>query len=100
MKPRNPARREFIRSVTGASISISSVLVQIKPEFFNTVAEKISALPGTEVQWQAPENNKLIFLLETESDATTLQCIHEVSALKGVITVDLTYNYSGDESNG
>ena len=100
-KPPPLSRRAFLRAAVAAPTHISSVIVRVKPARAAAVAAAAAKLPGGEVAWQSPDGAKLVLLLEADSDAALLRQINALSAISGVMTVDLTYAYQeGDVGHG
>ena len=78
--------------------TISSVLVQARPEEHARLEPLISALPGTGVH-ASTGAGKLVVVIETPSDAELVRRIDEIGALPGVLGVNLVFHHTEPEES-
>lgn len=93
------ARRGFLRRAAGLdapSAAVAGVVVRALPRHFAEVSAAISAMPNVEIPWQSADAGKIAVVLEADGDEAVLRQIESISALRGVVTADLSYAGNGD----
>ncbi|MBO1916335.1 chaperone NapD [Providencia rettgeri] len=73
-----------------------SLIVQVKSERLSTVAEEINQLSNCEVALSAPDNGKLIVVVEGQG-RTLLDTIDLVRDIDGVLDVSLVYHQQEEQ---
>ena len=73
------------------TIHISSLVVHVRPDRCAAVRSAIAALDGAEVHGGTAEG-KLVVVLETQSEAETLDRIAAINDMPGTIAASLIYH--------
>lgn len=73
------------------SISISSVLVNAKPEWIGRVQEGLATLPGVEVH-AVTEDGRLIVTIEASFDQSVANTFEAINQLPGVLAASMVYH--------
>lgn len=84
---------------SGPEFTISSVLVQARPDDLARLEPRIAALPGTSVH-ASGGTGKLVAVIETPSDAELVLRIDEIGALPGVLSVNLVFHHTEPANEG
>ncbi|ENU1226288.1 MULTISPECIES: chaperone NapD [Providencia] len=80
-----------------SNYQVCSLIVQVKSERLSTVAEEINQLSHCEVAISAPENGKLIVVVEGQGSRTLLDTIDLVRDIDGVLDVSLVYHQQEEQ---
>ncbi len=72
-------------------VHISSLVVHCRPAQAAEVAERILALPGTEIHGGV-EQGKLILVLETSTEGEIVERLNTVQLLDGVLAATLVFH--------
>lgn len=78
-----------------AEVHISSLVVQARPETLDDVVAGIDALGQAEVHGR-DDAGKLIVVLETENDGGIREAVDAISALAGVLSVNMVFHQIED----
>lgn len=70
---------------------VSGVVVHGRPERLPAIAQAIGALDGAEVHAMA--EGRMVVTIETPSEAATLQRIHEIGLIDGVMATTLAFHH-------
>jgi nitrate reductase NapD len=96
-------RRKFINGrwtttpkVTGSTIEIASILVQVRPDRLSNVAQAIAELPGTEIYSRSPKG-KLVVVVEAADVGGIGDILNAISLLPNVLTAALVFHGSDDD---
>ena len=73
------------------AVHISSLVVHVRPERCAAVRVQIAALDGAEVH-AGTEDGKLVVVLETTTEAETLERIAAINDMQGTIAASLIYH--------
>ncbi len=82
----------FDRSSRDSEMNISSLVVDVRPEFLPSVLSAFEPWPGVEVQRASGPEGKLIVILEAETDKDTADTFSRINALEGVMSVAMVYH--------
>jgi nitrate reductase NapD len=96
-------RRKFINGrwtatpkVTGSTIEIASILVQVRPDRLSNVAQAIAGLPGTEIYSRSPKG-KLVVVVEAADVGGIGDILNTISLLPNVLTAALVFHGSDED---
>lgn len=80
-------------------VHISSLVLHVKPELFQSVNDELSQYPQAEISGCDATAGKLVIVLETDSMGEVKQAIADFEACEGVLTVTMVYHHAeSDES--
>lgn len=103
-------RRQFIRERLVPGIKnptntfleppkvVSSLILQIRPEFLESVCSTVAKLPYAEVHGDDGKS-KAVVVLETDSDAELSEFMSMAAEFPGVINVCMVFHHSDASSN-
>ncbi len=72
-------------------MNLSSLIVDVRPEYLPSVRAVLDAWPGVETPAGTPEG-KLIVTVETETDLETTDIFSRINAVEGVMSVAMVYH--------
>lgn len=78
-----------------ASMHISSLVVQARPERLDEVSKAIITRGG-EIPASDPDG-KLVVVLETESEQTITDFLNEVAVMQGVLSANLVFHHIDEQ---
>ena len=73
------------------SISISSVLVNARPDLLKQAQQALEALPGVEVH-AVTEDGRLIVTIEASFDQSVANTFEAINQLPGVLSASMVYH--------
>lgn len=73
------------------SISISSVVVNARPEMIKHVLNGLNALPGVEVH-VVSDDGRIIVTIESDSDQTVADTFQVINRQRGVLSASMVYH--------
>lgn len=82
---------------SGETVHISSLIVQVRPEYMDAVVEKIGSYSDAEVNLTSPKG-KIVMTMETQNRHLVTDCIEELEQLDGVINAVLVF-HQAEEAN-
>jgi len=96
---RDVDRREFLNGrwptrvagQVGTTAEIASILVQVRPERLDAVAQAIELLPGTEIHGRSPQG-KLVVVIEAADVGTIGVTLNAISSMPHVLTAALVFH--------
>jgi nitrate reductase NapD len=74
---------------------IASILVQVKPERLEAAAERISALPNTEIYSRDPKG-KLVVVIEASDVGKIGSTLNTISLMPDILTAALVFHGTDD----
>ena len=83
------------RALIGGEVlpgTISSLVVQARPELSPAVARAIDTIPGAEVDGD-PAGRKIVVVLETSDDGELSDRMSRIADLHGVLSVNLVFHH-------
>lgn len=77
---------------------VSSLVVQVRAEFIDSVKLTLQAMPNTEIHGEKLEEGKLVVVMEADKEKDLVSRMESVQTLEGVMAVSLIYSQR-DEPN-
>lgn len=71
---------------------VSSLVVQVRPEFLSAVKATLTAMPYTEIHGEKLEEGKLVVVMEADKERDLVDRMESVQTLEGVMAVSLIYS--------
>jgi nitrate reductase NapD len=81
--------------MTEAMLHIASAVVKVRPADQHAVAERITALAGTDVV--AIDQGRIIVVLETADQHVISDTLNYIAGLEGVLSATLVFEHSEPE---
>lgn len=72
-------------------MNISSLVVDVRPEYIPAFRATVGEWPGVEIQADTPEG-KMILTIETDDDTDTTHTFSRINAMDGVMSVAMVYH--------
>lgn len=79
------------------NVHLSNLLVHVRPEALASLKEDIGRWDGVDIQTAAAD--KVVVILETDSEAQILEQMDRINALPGVISAVLVYHHFSGQSS-
>jgi nitrate reductase NapD len=79
-------------------LHVSSAVVMAWPEYSDTVAHRIAAMPDTEVAYA--EGSRIIVVMEARDGGEIGARLAEISAIEGVLAANLAFEHTETPTSG
>jgi len=72
---------------------LSSILVYIKPEFFEQTYSRLSAFPFLKIYYQCENSGRLVLVQQHDSTEDQIQGLNSIKTTDHVVSADLIYHF-------
>lgn len=79
-------------------MNYSGILVMGKPQNIQGICAALNALDGVEVFQQAPDQGRLIAVLEADSIKAETDILRAIKQLPGIAAAEMVYHYFEDDN--